>query len=584
VITTPRWTDPKRLAVGALGVAYALASLGVAQVPRATTYAGRSSEAGTLVVVAGLSLIIGGLIVTSVEPIRKLGDLAVLAGFTWFAPVWEGWEGGPAVVRSVGMVVSAFTFALLAHLIFAYPTGGVGSSFDRSLVKVVYAEAALVAIGIALFRDPFFDPNCWTNCIDNVFLASSLPDLARGMVLVDRWFTVVAATALVVSVSWRLVSGSGPARGALIPIVVPTGMLVGAVWARAIALHRTPLEDPTDPVFFATFAIGAVGIILLALAVVWDAARSRFQHRAVARIVNDLREVPAPGSVAAALARAVGDPELRIAYRLQGSDAFVDASGARVPEPTVVPGRSVTTLVRDDRRVAVVSHVATLPDLGSEIGTAVRLGVENERLQAEALAHLHDLRASRARIVDTGDAERRRLERDLHDGAQQRLLALSYDIRLALTAAEEGGDAKTAVMLREALARSQEALDELRELAHGIYPAILAEAGLAPALESLTDAAPIAVDIRVAVNGRCSETAEAAAYLVAAGGIDDAVERGATYATVSTTLTGGSLVITVEDDGAMRTSPLVALEDRLGAVGGELVLEPLRIRGEVPCG
>ena len=569
--------------MGALGIAYALAALAVAQAPRPTTYAGRSSVAGALVVVAGLSLIIGGLIVTSVEPIRRLGDLAILAGFTWFGPVWEGWEGGPPVVRSLGLLVSVFTFALLAHLILAYPTGGARPGFDRSLVKVVYVEATLVAIGLALFRDPFFDLGCWSNCTENVFLVRSLPSLARAIVVGNRWFTVAAGTALVASVAWRLTSGSGPARRALVPILAPTVAIAAAIWVRVIALERTPVEDPADPVFFAGFAVGAVGVILLASALVWAAARSRLQRRAVARIANDLREAPAPGSVAAALASAVGDPELRIAYQLQGSETFVDATGKRVAEPTDAPGRNVTTLVRDDRPVAVVSHVATLPDLEHELGSAVRLGLENERLQAEALARLHELRASRARIAETGDAERRRLERDLHDGAQQRLLALSYDIRLALTAADEAGDGRTASLLREALDRSQEALDELRELAHGIYPAILAEAGLGPALDSLADAAAIPVEIHDAVDRRCSAAAEAAAYLVAAGGIRDALERGATYAAISATLVDGTLVITLEDDGVGRTSRLVALEDRIGSVGGDLFEEPRNLRAEIPC-
>ena len=578
-----RWTDRKRLAVGALGVAYALAALAVARVPGATSYSGRSGATAALVVVAGLSLIIGGLVATSVEPIRRLGELAVLTGFTWFGPVWEGWQGGPRMVRSLGMLVSAFTFALLAHLILSYPTGVAKRWFDRALVSAVYLEAALVAVGLALFRDPFFDVDCWANCTDNVFLVWSVPGLARAIVHADRWFTVAVATAVVVSVAWRLARGSGPAARALVPIIAPTVMLAGAIWGRAIALQRTPVEDPTDPVFFATFVLGATGVILLALAVVRAAARSRLQHRAVARIVTDLREVPAPASVEAALARAVGDPELRIAYWVPASGRFVDASGTTVAEPAESPGRSMTTLVREDRRVAVVSHLATLPDLQRELGSAVRLGLENERLQAEALAHLAELRASRARIVATGDAERRRLERDLHDGAQQRLLALSYDIRLALTAAEEEGDTQAASLLREALDRSHEALGELRELAHGIYPAILAEAGLGPALETLADAGPIPVEVADLGPGRCSPAAEAAAYLAAAEGIHDAAERRATLVTISVSLADGSLVITVEDDGSERTASHLALADRFGAAGGELILEPRRIRGEVPC-
>ncbi|HET6713344.1 MAG TPA: histidine kinase [Actinomycetota bacterium] len=579
-----RWTNRKRLAVGAIGLAYALAALAVARVPGATSYAGRSGATAALVVVAGLSLFVGGLVVTSVEPIRKLGELAVIAGFTWFAPIWEGWYFGPPVVRSLGMLMSGFTFALLAHIILAYPTGGVRSRNDRWLVRAVYLEAVLVGIGLALFRDPFFDLDCWINCTDNVFLVRSVPGFARAIVLADRWFTVAAATALIASVAWRLATGSASARRAAIPIVAPTVMLTGAIWGRVVALLGTPIENPADPVFFMSFVVGALSVVLLALAVVWAAVRSRLQHRAVTQIVTNLREVPAPGSVETALGLALGDPELRIAYWLPASARFVDATGARVPEPTGEPGRSVTTLLHEDRRVAVVSHLATLPDLQRELGTAVRLGLENERLQAEVLAQLHELRASRARIVETGDAARRRLERDLHDGAQQRLLALSYDIRLALTAAQADGDATTATLLQDALDRSQPALDELRELAHGIYPAILAEAGLGPALESLADAAPIPVEIRDAVTDGCAAAADAAAYLVAEEGISDAAGRGATHAMISATRAEGRLVITVEDDGAGRTSRLVGLQDRLGAAGGELVLEPRRIRGEVPCG
>jgi signal transduction histidine kinase len=583
VTVTFRWTDRKRIAVGALGVAYALAALAVARAPEASSYAARSGAAGALVVVAGLSLIVGGLVVTSVEPTRMLGDLAVLAGLAWFGPVWEGWLAGPPVVRSLGMLVSVFTFALLANLILAYPTGAVRSRPERLFVNAVYAEALLVAIGLALFRDPFFDLECWANCTDNVFLVWSVPGLARAIVLADRWFTVAVATALVVSVAWRLATGSGSAARALVPIVAPTVLLAVAIWGRAVTLWRMPIEDPTDPVFFATFVLGCVGVIVLALAVVWAAARSRLHHRAVARIVSDLREVPAPGSVEAALARAVGDPELRIAYWLPALGRFVDANGAPLAEPAESPGRSVTTLARKDRRVAVVSHLATLPDLERELGSAVRLGLENERLQAEALAHLAELRVSRARIVETGDAERRRLERDLHDGAQQRLLALTYDIRLALTAAEEEGDTKAVSLLRQALDRSHEALGELRELAHGIYPAILAEAGLGAGLETLADAAPIPVEIGARAAGRCSSAAEAAAYLAASEGIRDAVERGASFVDISVTVADGSLVITVEDDGSERVSPHIALADRFGAAGGELILEPRRIRGEVPC-
>jgi signal transduction histidine kinase len=217
------------------------------------------------------------------------------------------------------------------------------------------------------------------------------------------------------------------------------------------------------------------------------------------------------------------------------------------------------------------------------MGAAVRLALENERLQAEVLAQLHDLRVSRTRIVETGDAERRRLERDLHDGAQQRLLALSYDLRLAGSAAEADGDAQTASLLAEATGDAQAALGELRELAHGIHPAILTEAGLGPALASLADAAPLAVEIGATAEERYPASVESAAYLVVAEAIKDAARRHASYAAASAIRDDERLVVEVEDDGSERTSTMIHLADRVGAVGGTLEVEPTTLLAEIPC-
>jgi signal transduction histidine kinase len=288
--------------------------------------------------------------------------------------------------------------------------------------------------------------------------------------------------------------------------------------------------------------------------------------------------------VRTALAQAVGDPQLQIAYWLPASEHYVDANGRPVPEPVAASGRATTALVRDGRQIAVVSHTAALPDLERELGAAVRLALENERLQAQALAQLDQLRASRVRIVETSDSERRRLERDLHDGAQQRLLALSYDLRLARANAEADSDAQTGTLLTEATDQAQAALRELRELAHGIYPAILTEAGLAAALATLADAAPLPVEIRDLIEGRYPAAVETAAYLLVAEALDDAAGRGATQAMVSTSQEGGRLVVTVHDDGTDRSSSMVQLADRVGALDGRLSVEPTRLRAELPCG
>jgi signal transduction histidine kinase len=574
-----------RLAAGPVALAVGLGALAVAQGPgRLTTYAGRSGLTATLIVAAGLALVVAGLVTSFSRPAGRIGDLAVLAGLVWFAPVWVGWDKGLPLVRSLAMLVAGFAFPLLLHLVLAYPSGRLRGAVARALVSAVYLQAALAALGRALFRNPFFDPDCWANCTDNLFLLRSLPPLARGIEVADRWFTAAAATALVTLCACRLLRDSGRARRALLPVTLPAILLAAAVIAHTIALQRRPLEDPSDPIFSAIFVIGCVAVFLLAAGLVSAAVRTRVQRRAVARIATSLGQAPPPGSLQAALARAVGDPELQIAYWLPDSQRHVDANGRPVAEPVALPGRALTALVRDGRRIAVVSHPATLPDLEREIGAAVRLALENERLQAEVLAQLDDLRASRVRIVETGDTERRRLERDLHDGAQQRLLALSYDIRLARAQAQTDGDSQTGSLLTEATDHAQAALGELRELAHGIYPAILAEAGLAAALVTLADAAPLPVEICDPMEGRCPAAVETAAYLLVAEALQDAACRSASHTTVSTVRDGGWLVVTVQDDGTDRTSAMVQLADRVGALDGRLTVEPTRLQAELPCG
>jgi signal transduction histidine kinase len=574
-----------RLAAGPVALAVGLGALAVAQGRgRFTTYAGGSGLTATLTVVAGLGLVGAGLVTSFSHPARRIGDLALLAGLVWFAPVWVGWDRGPPLVRSLGMLAAGCAFPLLLHLVVAYPSGRLRGGVARALVVAVYLETALAALGLALFRHPFFDPNCWANCTDNWFLLRSLPGLARGIEVTDRWFTAAAAAALVAVCAWRLLRDSGPARRALLPVALPATLFAGAVIAHTAALQRTPLEDPSDRAFQTIFVVECVAVLLLATGLVWAAVRTRVQRRAVARIATSLGQAPPPGTLQAALAQAVGDPELRIAYWLPDAEHYVDANGRPVAQLVAGPGRAVTTLVRDGRQIAAVAHTAALPDLERELGAAVRLALENERLQAEVLAQLEDLRASRVRIVETGDAERRRLERDLHDGAQQRLLALSYDLRLARASAQADGDNQTGSLLTQATGQAQAALDELRELAHGIYPAILTEAGLAPALATLADAAPLPVEIVAATDARYSAAVETAAYLLVTETLQDAAVRGASHATVSLAQDGGRLVVTVEDNGTARTSPMVQLADRVGALDGSLAVEPTRLQAELPCG
>jgi signal transduction histidine kinase len=248
--------------------------------------------------------------------------------------------------------------------------------------------------------------------------------------------------------------------------------------------------------------------------------------------------------------------------------------------------------------VAVLIHRPGLLDdleLVEEVVAAARMALENERLQAEVRAQLENLRASRARIVATGDAERRRLERDLHDGAQQRLVGLSLALRLARTKLGPAPDPNLVSRIDQAGEEIRAAIDDLRELAHGIYPAVLADEGLAAAVEALAERTSIPIRIVAVPEQRFPRPVEAAAYfLVAEASGTIAALIGASVATVEVEHDGGRLLVEITEDGTGDRSPQMAasltdLSDRLGALDGHLWTEQatgrgITIRAEIPCG
>jgi signal transduction histidine kinase len=215
------------------------------------------------------------------------------------------------------------------------------------------------------------------------------------------------------------------------------------------------------------------------------------------------------------------------------------------------------------------------------IGPAAIVAIDNERLQAELLAQLAELRSSQVRIVQTGDAERRRLERNLHDAAQQRVLALSYGVGLALTAARKSARRDVPELLQRAMRTVQSTVDELRQLAHGIYPAVLTESGLRPALLSLADLSSVRVEIGTVESARLPAIVERTAYLAAADIIHQAGSAGVDELTIAAVRAGDDLVVEIRPADVTPTS---SLSDRLGALGGKTLQTEEALRVEIPCG
>jgi signal transduction histidine kinase len=307
----------------------------------------------------------------------------------------------------------------------------------------------------------------------------------------------------------------------------------------------------------------------------------------LARLATDLGAAPPPGALRSALARTLGDDRLEIAYWLPNARRYVDAGGRPADlDPTETRAR--TAIERDGRPIAVVVHDRSLRqthDLEREIGAASRLVIDNERLRAHALAQLADLRESRARIVETADDTRRRLERNLHDGAQQRLLALTYALQRSGAATRAAGDTRRADLYGGATAETTKALEELRELATGIFPSILADSGLGPALASFTDVAPLRVELVGVPDIRFDAAVETASYLTVVEAAADAHDRGAKRVSVTFLLDESRLVVAVTHNGRESDrSALIHIADRLGALGGRLDIDGAAIEAVIPCG
>ena len=300
------------------------------------------------------------------------------------------------------------------------------------------------------------------------------------------------------------------------------------------------------------------------------------------------------GPVREMLAESLGDRTLSVAYWLPDREIFVDEAGHPVVLPEPESGRAWTAVERDGRRVAAIIHDAELdtgPELVNAAAAGAELAIDNERLKADLRARVEELRLSRVRLVEAGDEARRRLERDLHDGAQQQLVSLSLDLRL-LQAKLKGTDLHPVV--GEISEKLGVALSELRELARGIHPAILTDRGIGPAVESLAQRSPVPVETDVAVQQRLTPAIEAAAYFVVA----EALTNVAKYANARSVLVevhhrGEELHVEVADDGVgganfERGSGLRGLIDRLGALDGTLELHSppgggTRLTARIPC-
>jgi signal transduction histidine kinase len=561
-------------------LALGVASLAIARSSPGGSFAGGSTAAALALLAAGWALVICGVVAWVRRPSSRFGTLLVAAGSAWFLVEFNNPGVGSPVLFTVGLLGYAACPALVAHAALAYPGGRLPGRSERAGLLIAYTSTMLL---LGLLPALVFDPaaqGC-SQCPRNLLRLTSEPELVAtleraGLILGLVWALVLAALAV-----RRIVHSSLAARLLVAPVLLAAVVylaLVVAVYAHSLDRGFLSNDSIDKQLWFGQVtALGAVALgVVFAWARVWRA------RTAVARLVIELSDAPAPGRLRDALARALDDPALELAYPL-APGGQVDAHGHAV-ELAEADGRAVTPLVRGGQPVAILVHRRDLvdnPGLLDDIGAAAGLALDRERLQAETRAQLHQLRASRARTVEAGDSARRQLERDLHDGAQQRLVVLSLALRLLR--AELGAD--RAGRLDAAEAQLRGALTELRELARGIYPAVLVDEGLATAIEALAEAAPVPIVIHSLPGERLAPAVEASAYFLVA----EIVKRGSTKGvTVRASRSNGHLQIAIETAGTL-DADFVDLEDRIGALDGELTVVPVppghtTVRAELPCG
>jgi signal transduction histidine kinase len=524
-----------------------------------------------------------GVFVIAKRPGDRVGALMIAVAVTFGLPALA------AIPTSLTYVLGNTVFiqlwlVVLGHLFLAFPSGRLTSTFDRALVVTTYVWWLLIEVLIVASLDPV--ASRWP--YDNPFFVLRDADTARTISAVEAAGSTVLGLMFFYAIIGHWRRATPARRRILLPVVwafVPTLIVIATRFLSVFGINTDIVTDSAFGLFALTaLPVGfAVGLL-----------RSRMGRSQVADLVVELGEAPAPGRARDTLAAILHDPTLQIAYRLTDPPGYVDEAGRSIAIDTL--GHAVTPIERGGEEIAALVHdpaVSDDPDLLRSAVAATRLAVENERLAAEVRAQLEEVRASRERIVEAGDVERRRVERNLHDGAQQRLMTLSLAMRQLRDQMPDDATPRLEGEVDELLAELKRAIDELRELARGIHPAILTEEGVAAAVESLADRSPVPVRIECTPEGRFPDAVEATVYFVVAECLANVIKyASATRAVVTIEDTGRSLLVEVSDDGVggadvTKGSGLRGLTDRAEAVGGRLVVESSRaggtvVRAEVP--
>ncbi len=531
-------------------------------------------------------LMIGcGLVAVAVRPGQPAGWRLVLAGFLWFVGTFMGGRDG-TVERWFGFGFGGYHDLVLAWLALSFPDRW--PAWRPSRVILALAAALYAAQTVARLV---------TSAPETFGVTLVDPDTAMAIVL---WLDVIRGGAMAVAgvvMLARLARSDGSERRMLAPVLLAgAASMVAAAWTAqyaATVLGFVPELD-TETVVPVTWAFNVVRAAV-PLTILYGVLQLRGARSAMAVAVADVGDAPTTSALRDALATALGDRDLRVLAWDHASRAFRAADGAAVPTDALErlehdPARRVVRVdAGGDRLAAIVvtRAVAEDPALLQAGVSLTRLVVRNEQQAARIQEQLADVRASRARIVEAADVERRRIERDLHDGLQQRMVALAMQLR----AAEGAADRDEA--LRAGSTEILAILEEVRELARGIHPAVLTEAGLGAAIQAAADRSPVPAEVDVRLAGHGGPAAQATAYYVVSEALANVAKHApsAPGVWIHADDDDGRIRVVIEDDGPGGADAgghgLAGLADRVAALDGRFAVASrdrggTRISAEVP--
>ena len=525
-----------------------------------------------------LAYVLCGLIAWMRRPGSRFGALMIAAGFANFL-TGLSWITSD-VPFTIGQALDLLPPVLFLHVFLAYPSGRLQGRFERGLIVTAYSTAiGLQLVAMALGG---FGPNN---------LLEVAPDAGAGLAVMRIQLAAVSAFCLcglgiLVARRWR---EGRPLRRSLALLI--DAFALGLVMIAFLLLSYAFGAPVVAEIRWATFATLGLAPVAFLIGLLHD----RLARSAVGDLFLELRAEPAPTDLRNALARALRDPSLTLAYWLPEFGSYADHEGQPLELTNSAGRRAVRLIDRDGARVAALLHDPALndePELLAAVTAAAGIALENARLNVELRARVEELRGSRARIVEAGHRERQRLERNLHDGAQHRLVALS--LQLSLLEEQLAGDSSATGQLEQARGEIETSLEELREIAQGIHPAVVTGHGLAVAVEQLAARALVPVCLRIEDEGRLPEAVEVAAYYLISEALANVGKYAqASLATVEVARNNGQIRIEVIDDGiggadSERGSGLRGLADRVENLGGRLrVWSPrdggTRVRAEIPC-